>query len=161
MPNLCVAVREGDEELWKRAVELAGEDVAAARVTDALTRLVAEREADGQGFGPIEIQVPVLSANNWVVGMRAVAFQGKELARHSPHPMAHSVAFRTRKGKLLIQRASDQGPRFGVGGPYLVYETLSEARAAVDSRGEPLYDAAFLDEVARALGERHVEELDL
>lgn len=161
MPMFRVALREADEETWKRAVELAGEEEVVARLSEALSRLVAERETEQEGFRQLELNVPVLSANNWVVGMSKVAFWGKELGRRSSETEAHTVAFRTRKGKLLIQRAADQGPRFGVGGPYLVHETLAEARQATDGRGDPLYDPAFLDEVARALGEKHLDELDV
>jgi hypothetical protein len=161
MPTRSISIREVDEALWTRAVDLAGEEAVAARLTDALEGLVAEKEAEQGGFEEVEINVPVLSANNWVVGMSKVTFWGKEVARRAAGTDAHTAAFRTRKGKLLIQRAANQGPRFGIGGPYLVHETLVEAREATDGRGDPLYDPAFLDEVARVLGEKHVEELDV
>ena len=103
----------------------------------------------------------MLSVNNWVVGMRQVSFWGREVARRPEGTMGYTVAFKTKKEKLLIQKATDQGPRFGVGGPYLVHETLDEARKAIDSMGEPVYDPAFLNEVAKALGEAHTEELDV
>jgi len=156
-----VSIRDSDQQLWARALELAGAEVVAQRLAEALSRLVAEREGEAAGDHQLAIKVPVLSSNNWVVGMREVAFWGRELARRQEGTMGYTVAFKTKKGKLLIQRATDQGPRFGIGGPYLVHESLTEARKAVDSMGEPQYDPAFLDDVAKALGETHRDELDI
>lgn len=156
-----VSIRESDQQVWDRALELAGPEVVAERLAEALSRVVVELESGAAGDQQLAIKVPVLSSNNWVVGMREVAFWGRELARRQEGTMGYTVAFKTKKGKLLIQRATDQGPRFGVGGPYLVHESLAEARKAIDSMGEPQYDPAFLDEVAKALGESHREELDV
>lgn len=77
MPRKQIYVREEDEKMFERAVELAGEESLSATVAEAVRRFVEQEEAKAKGFGTVVLEVGSgrRTAANW----KKVRFQGRLL----------------------------------------------------------------------------------
>lgn len=78
MPRKQIYVREEDEKMFERAVQLAGEESLSATVAEAVRRFVEQEEAKERGFGMVVLEVGSggRTAANW----KKVRFTGRLLA---------------------------------------------------------------------------------
>jgi EXLDI family protein len=107
VPNKTIYVSEGDLPLYRRAQELAGDNLSAA-ITTALRRYVDVEEGRGEGFDEFTVRVGVGRG-------RRVRFTGVllgEWARSASGRMEHFRVYRSRTGKYVVH--TERSPGFEV-----------------------------------------------
>lgn len=182
MPRKQIYVREEDEKVFERAVELAGEESLSATVAEAVRRFVEQEEAKAEGFRQVVVTIGDEN-NEW----RKVRFEGRLLAEGSQQRSAYFQAYGTRfwpgvhptrdrdtkglwesfdyvclrqlyltkKGKLFLYTAEYKNPTELTSAEYRLFDSLEEVKSADGVRLE------FLEMAAAALGEELIEDLDI
>jgi len=174
VPNRTIYVSEGDQPLYQRAQELAGDNLSAA-ITAALKRYVEAADARDAGFDDIVVKVGVgkklrkirfagILVGQWMAqtGERFdhwSVYHGKH-GKYAVH-VERSGYFEMRDAQgnpLTGWRAwTGIGGTAGGGGPgestLEVVDTLDELRAKIP--------AELFDIVAASSDQTHVEEIDI
>ena len=173
MPNRTIYVSEGDQEIFKRAQELAGDNLSAA-ITNALKRYVEAEDARQAGFDEVVVKVGLNAG-------RKVRFSGVllgEWMETAGERFEHWRVYRGPTGKFAIHREqaghfemrdahgnelsgwrawTGIGMAAGGGKPAHasldVVATLEEVRERVPT--------ALYDMVAASVEQPHVEDLDI
>lgn len=155
MPQRTIYVKEEHQKLWEEVKELIGDESLSEVVAEGLQRVIDARKNVSGTFNRIELDIEG----------HTIGFQGHEVASTDEerwldieHENEH-CAYVTPKGNILIYTEySDDRLR---GRNYKVFKLLSDAQKEKDNYGEPLYPPEFLSEIAEAMGEKYVEELDI
>ena len=146
MPARTIYVREEDEDIWRRAEELAsnGPKSLSAIVTESLRFFVKSRE---EHFGLVTIRVNRDEVGAVVTPPRMVQFAGLVLAAEDRIPGA--VVYLTPKGNLVFWSRETGG--VGAVGALRVFLSIQEAQLETDADGKPLYTVDLLANASRKL----------
>ena len=173
MPNRTIYVSEGDQEVFRRAQELAGDNLSAA-ISTALKRFVELEEGRLAGFDEIVVKVGTGAG-------RKVRFSGillGEWMESGSERFAHWTLYRGRGGKFAIhvERTPHFEMRDAQGNPLTGWRAWTgigmasgggrpaEATLDVFDTLEELRDripAELWTTVSAAVDQPYVEELDI
>ena len=173
MPNRTIYVSEGDQELFKRAQELAGDNLSAA-ITNALKRYVDVEDARQAGFEEVVVKVGLGAG-------RKVRFSGVLLGEwmdSAGERFEHWRVYRGPTGKFAIhvERAEHFEMRDAEGNPLTGWRAWTGIGGAAGG-GKPAHATlevvdtledvflrvpeALYDMVAASIEQPYVEELDI
>lgn len=146
MPARTIYVREEDEDIWRRAEELAsnGSQSLSAIVTASLRFFVRTRE---ERFGLVTLRVN-RDETGASAPTREVQFAGLVAAAEQRVPGV--VVYLTPKRNLIFWSRETSG--LGAAGALAVFASLEEAQVATDAEGRPRYPLEVLAEAGRKLG---------
>ena len=174
VPNRTIYVSEGDQPLYKRAQELAGDNLSAA-ITAALKRYVEAADARDAGFDDIVVKVGVGKK------LRKVRFSGILLGQwmsSAGERFDHWSVYQGKAGKFAVhvERSGYFEMRDAQGNPLTGWRAWTGIGGAAGGGGpgeSTLEVVATLDElrkrippelfdiVAAASDQPHVEEIDI
>ncbi len=149
MGKRVIYVHDEHQEIWDKAVELAGEVNVSALLSSTLEQLIKNLEYVNTYS---EFENVVLRYGEWNAE-KTISFQGYELTRTL---CGNQIAYLTSKGKFLI--FVDDEEEFLT---YHIYHSLAEAAGEKDKYGEPLFDKELLYGISEELDIEYIEELDL
>jgi hypothetical protein len=138
MPARTIYVREEDEEIWRRAEELArnGPDSLSAIVTAALRLYVLSKE---DRYGLVTVRTNQ-DENGTPTPVRVVQFAGMAVASENRIP--GTTVYLTPKGNLVFWTAEHVDG--STAGALRVFRSIQEAQLATDRDGKPLYTPELL-----------------
>lgn len=173
VPNRTIYVSEGDQEIFKRAQELAGDNLSAA-ITNALKRYVDLEDARQAGFDEVVVKVGLGAG-------RKVRFSGVLLGEwmdSAGERFEHWRVYRGPTGKFAIhvERTEHFEMRDAEGNPLTGWRAWTGIGMAAGGGGpahatldvvetlEELHErlpTALYDMVATSIEQPYVEELDI
>lgn len=150
--KVTLYVKDSDRPIWERARELLGEESLSAFVTEAISLLVARREAEAKGMRSIELHL-----GTGTTDFPTVTFWGRELVHIRPAgPRSEGVhwwGYETARGQLVIVRQEIRSaPEPQATWRHWKFPTLLDLLNAVEQ-----YPTQLVVEVMRALGKERLE----
>ncbi len=157
-----IYIKDQDQAIFDRAVELAGEENLSGTITEAIRRFVEQEEALSSGLQEITLEIGNSGREGESDDYRKIRFIGKKLATADTLCGSNSsgddrgvdyALYHTGKGKFLLHREDwtkwqgEQNTK-----SYIVYDSLEEIKNAP---GQLIQDAA------NKLGTEVVEMLDI
>ncbi len=165
MPQKTIYVKDEHLKLWDEVKELIGDESLSEVVVEGLQRVIDARKAVQGDFERIQLEVGNRGYSH------IIAFHGRHIADYDVaddhridqgHPHVHD-AYLTHKGNILIYTENgNECEGHSEGNTYYKwFNTLVEADKEKDCCGNRQYPPELINEIAEALGENYVEELDI
>ncbi len=149
MGTRVIYVHNEHQEIWDKAIELAGEVSVSSLLTSTLQQLIRnlERVTSYERFKNV-----VLRYGEGDEGS-AISFQGFEITRT---PCDNQIAYLTSKGKFLVYVDSEDYLS-----TYYIYHSLAEMANEKDVFGRPVIKKELIHSISEEMDIEYIEELDV